>query len=219
MVGKKYVSMKTINKQKISQILFLLVLTVFFSFKSNSQNKGVSLSKSDSTKIANSSLAFYNWYLNCLEADSTYNIVQPIYHWERDIPIVDVAEYLKRLPKLGVVSNNFVQSETERFKICQDSLKNIDIKKVLDCGCSVGEFYDACNFIDYFYWINTQEKYQGCEIKDIKINNKEATCQLLFFYESENMDEKYYGEQFICIVNLSKYDDKWLIDKIEKYLK
>jgi hypothetical protein len=124
----------------MKRIFYLLALTLFFSCN-NFPSKGVSLSKSDSTKIANSSLAFYNWYLNCLKADSTYNIVQPLYHWEGDIPIVDVAEYLKRLYKLGVASDNFINSEIERFRICQDSLKNIDVKKVFDCGCSVGYFY------------------------------------------------------------------------------
>lgn len=186
---------------------------------SRTQQTSQLYSNNDSTKIANSSLGFYNWYLNCLKTDSTYNIVQPIYHWEDTIPVLDVAEYLKRLQRLGVVSDNFLKSEIERFRICQDSLNTIDHKEVDSCGCSVGEFYRVCEFIDYLYWINTQEKYDGCEIKEIKINNKNATCQLNFFYDSENSNGKHFDQYFVCLVSLKKFDDNWLIDNIVKYFK
>jgi hypothetical protein len=173
----------------------------------------------DSTEVANSSLTFYNWYLNCLKADSTYNIVQPNYHWKDTVPILDFAEYLKRLHKIGVVSDYFIKIETERFKICQDSLNTIDHRAVDSCGCSVGEFYRVCDFIDYYYWINTQEKYDGCEIKEIKIADKKATCRLRFFYDSKDSNGKHYDDNFICIVNLIKFNDKWLIDNIDKHIK
>ena len=75
------------------------------------------------------------------------------------------------------------------------------------------------DFIDYYYWINTQEKYDGCEIKEIKIGDNEATCQLRFFYDSKDSNGKHYEDNFICILNLKKCDDKWLIDSIDKDIK
>jgi len=200
-------------------IIYWLTITILIGCNNKTQNTNQTSTSNDSIEIANSSLTFYNWYLDCLKADSTYNIVQPNYHWEDTIPILDISEYLSRLLKLNVVSEDFFKSEKERFKICQDSLNTIDHKEVDSCGCSVGEFYRVCDFIDYYYWINTQEKYDGCEIKEIKINNEEATCQLLFFYDSDNSNEKNIDQDFICILHLKKISNKWLIDKIDKYIK
>lgn len=203
----------------MKQLLILLSLAILIGCKQEAQTITQISSENDSLKVAHSSLKFYNWYLDCLKADSTFNIVQPIYHWEDTIPVLDISEYLDRLPMLGVLSENFIRNETQRFKICQDSLNTIDHKEVDSCGCSVGLFYMVCDFIEYFYWINTQEKYDGCEIKEIKINNREATCQLIFFYDLENSKEKNIDKNFICILHLNKVNDKWLIDSINKYTK
>ena len=201
----------------MEKITVLLILTLLINYNSRAENN--KLDQNDSIKIANSSLTFYDWYLDCLNIDSTYNVVQPLYHWEDSIPVLDVSEYLDRLKNLGVVSNDFIESEIERFRICQDSLNVIDYKEVIKCGCSVGEFYQACAFLDYFYWINTQEKYNGCKIKEIKKVNQMATCQLLFYYSAERSDVKYFDQNFICILHLKKANDRWLIDKIDKYIK
>jgi len=203
----------------MKKVFYGLIFTILISCNQTTQYVNQSSITIDSTEIANSSLTFYNWYLDCLKVDSTYNIVQPIYHWVDTIPILDIAEYLKRLHKIGVVSVNFIKSEIDRFRICQDSLNTIDHKEVDSCGCSVGEFYQVCDFIDYYYWINTQEKYDGCEIKEIKIGDNEATCQLRFFYDSKDSNGKHYEDNFICILNLKKCDDKWLIDSIDKDIK
>jgi hypothetical protein len=203
----------------MKKVFYWLIITIMISCNFRTKNINQSSLTLDSTEVANSSLTFYNWYLDCLKADSTYNIVQPNYHWKDTIPILDISEYLKRLHKIGVVSDYFIKSETARFKICQDSLNTIDHKAVDSCGCSVGGFYRVCDFIDYYYWINTQEKYDGCEIKELKIGDKAATCQLRFFYDSKDSNGKHYDDNFICIVNLRKYNDKWLIDNIDKHLK
>jgi hypothetical protein len=205
------------------KFIFYLTILLFIScnnkkvniIQTESMNNSIEI-VNDSNAIALTSLTFYNWYLDCLKADSTYNIVQPIYHWINKIPILDISEYLKRLKNLGVVSDDFIKTETARFKICQDSLNTINFEEVDSCGCSVGEFFQVCDFVDYFYWINTQEKYDGCEIQEIKINNLKATCKLLFFYNSNNSKGKQYDRNFICILNLKKNNNKWLIDTIDK---
>ena len=51
----------------------------------------------DSVLVATVSLGFYNWYLNCLKQDSTYNIIQPLYHWEDNIPVLETQKYIGKL--------------------------------------------------------------------------------------------------------------------------
>jgi len=106
-------------------IFYWLTIPILISCSNKTQNTNQTSTTNDSIQIANSSLTFYNWYLDCLKADSTYNIVQPNYHWVDTIPVLDISEYLKRLAKLGVVSEDFIKTETARFKICQDSLNTI----------------------------------------------------------------------------------------------
>ena len=198
----------------MKQILSLLITIILVGCSPRVKKPQENLSEEDSTKIANSSLGFYNWYLGCLEADSTYNIVQPQYHWKDTIPILDVDIYFSRLEKLGVASEIFIKSEIERFKLCQDSLYNIDHVAVDSCGCSVGEFYEVCNFLDYLYWIGTQEKYNGCDIKSLSINKDLSVCEIKFYYQLDK--QKSYDDSFISKIFLKKYEYNWLIDSIVK---
>jgi hypothetical protein len=169
----------------------------------------------DSVQVANISLGFYNWYLNCLRHDSTYNIIQPLYHWKDTIPVIETQEYLKRLKEMGLVSDTFLNFEKERFRICQDSLNHIDYKAVELDGVSVGFYYKECDFIDTFYWLDSQESPDSCEIKEIRLKENTATCQLLFFWNSALSLGKQYDSNFHCNLNLRKYGKNWLIDSID----
>ena len=169
----------------------------------------------DSVQVANISLGFYNWYLNCLRHDSTYNIIQPLYHWKDTIPVIETQEYLKRLKEMGLVSDTFLNFEEERFRICQDSLNHIEYKAVELDGVSVGFYYKECDFIDTFYWLDSQESPDSCEIKEIRLKENTATCQLLFFWNSALSLGKQYDSNFYCNLNLRKYGKNWLIDSID----
>ena len=169
----------------------------------------------DSVQVANISLGFYNWYLNCLRHDSTYNIIQPSYHWKDTIPVIETQEYLKRLKEMGLVSDTFLYFEKERFRICQDSLNHINYKAVELDGVSVGFYYKECDFIDTFYWLDSQESPDSCEIKEIRLKENTATCQLLFFWNSAFSLGKQYDSNFYCNLNLRKYSKNWLIDSID----
>ena len=169
----------------------------------------------DSVQVANISLGFYNWYLNCLRHDSTYNIIQPLYHWKDTIPVIETEEYLKRLREMGLVSETFINFEKERFRICQDSLNHIDYKAVEMDGVSVGFYYKECEFIDSFYWLDSQESHDSCEIKKIQLKENTATCQLLFFWNSTLSLGKQNDNNFYCNLNLRKYGKNWLIDSID----
>ena len=76
--------MKSVKMKHTLHISITILLFIFYSDKAH----GINLlqSNTDSTEIANSSLTFYNWYLNCLNTNSTYNI----YHWEDTIPVFDI---------------------------------------------------------------------------------------------------------------------------------
>jgi hypothetical protein len=199
--------------RSIFSIFFILSLCgLYLKAEAGTADKNIN---QDSVQIVNASLGFYNWYLNCLKHDSTYNSVQPNYHWQDKIPIIDVDVYLKKLKSLGFVSDFFIGSEWKRFQICQDSLNNINYKAAMDCGCSVGEFFSVCSFIDSFYWFSSQEKPDGCEVKKTEIAGNEATCQLKFFWNSNLPNEKNYDENFDCQLNLKKHKTHWLIESIK----
>ena len=99
-----------IGMKHILHISITILLFIFYSDKAHEIN--LLQSNTDSTEIANSSLTFYNWYLNCLNTNSIYNIVQQNYHWEDTIPVLDIDEYLKELQRIDVVSDNFQISST-----------------------------------------------------------------------------------------------------------
>ena len=203
----------------MKRLIYLLVITLFTGCNSKTPVSTQPSVVDDSTKIANSSLTFYNWYLNSLKNDSTYGNVQINYHWEDTIPILDISKYLNELKKMENVSEFFIESEITRFQICQDSLNTIDYREVESCGCSVGEFYNECGFLNYYFWINSNEKYNGCEIKNVYISKQKAICQLQFFYGTGNNVSKSYDENLICLVNLVKHEGNWLIESIDRSFK
>jgi hypothetical protein len=147
--------------------------------------------------------------------DSTYNIIQPLYHWNDKTPEIETDEYLKRLEEMQLVSGRFINSEKERFRICQDSLNHIDYDAVVADGGPIGYYYDECYFLESYYWLASQEYPDSCEIKEIHLNENIATCQLLFFWNSEGSVGKQYDINFFCCLNLRKYGKNWLIDSID----
>ncbi|MFZ4545669.1 MAG: hypothetical protein ACOYOA_16585 [Saprospiraceae bacterium] len=178
-------------------------------------NRQIEDLKTDSNLVATTSLGFYNWYLSCLKHDSTYNIIQPLYHWHDKIPVIETNEYIMRLEEMHLVSETFINFEKERFRICQDSLNHIDFDAVLKDGGPIGYYYDECYFIESYYWLASQEYPDSCEIKKIDINGNIATCQLLFFWNSENSLGKQYDTNFYCCLKLRKYAKNWRIDSID----
>ena len=199
------------------QLILLLLVSIFFNSQiAFGQTKSSKYLESDPVAIAVKSLGFYEWYLSCLHDNSTYNIVQPLYDWKDTIPILRIEEYFKNLKKLKVASETFINSERNRFQVCQDSLYHINYSEVLECGCSVGEFYSVCSFIDYYYWISSQERYDGCVVRNVKIDDNIANCKIEF-YHSDDSGEKYFDSEFNCIVYLKKYKKDWLIDSIGTY--
>jgi hypothetical protein len=171
--------------------------------------------KTDSTKVTEVCAGFYSWYIACLKNDSTYNIIQPLYKWKDKIPILETSKYITQLQEHKFVSEHFIEYEKKRFKICQDSLNNIDYKAVMDCGCSVGEFFKECEFIDYYYWLMSQEYPDSVEVKGVQIKGDMAICELRFYWMSENFTKKSYDENFSCKLYLTKSKETWLIDSIE----
>ena len=178
-------------------------------------NQSNNSKNSDSAQVATVSLGFYNWYLNCLKHDSTYNIIQPLYHWEDTIPVLETQKYIDKLEEMGLVSGTFINFEKERFRICQDSLNHIDYEEVIKDGVSVGSYYKECYFIDSYYWLDSQEYPDSCEIRTVQIANNTASCQLAFFWNSELSGGKQYDSNFYCNMNLIKSGKKWLIDWID----
>ncbi len=189
----------------LTYVIFLGLICQAKPIKTNSTFNN----NQDSIMIAKASLGFYDWYL--------HECIDPNYDWQDSIPILKIDSYINQLKQFGFISDNFIASEKERFQLCQDSLNTIDYNVVSECGCSAGEFFEVCYFLDYIYWISTQERYDGCEVKEIRINKNEAIAQLNFYWNSDNAIGKAYSDNFICKVKLIKDKDKWLIYSIDRY--
>lgn len=201
-----------LNKMIIT--LFLLSTVIIgCNIKAGVHNVELVNYNKDSVIVVNNALKFYNWYLGCLKNDTTYSTAQIGYHWKDSTPILDTEMYLNQLETLGVVGITFIKSEKERFRKCQDSLNRIKIADVEECGCSVGEFYDECNFVDYYYWIGTQELFDGCELKSVNILGDDATCSIVFYYLNDKKELVY--PNLTSVLYLSKKKNKWFIEKIE----
>lgn len=121
--------------------------------------------------------------------------------------------YFESLADLKILSDSFFEFENKRFTKCLDSASNISHQRIMDCGCSVGMLVRECQFLDSYYWILNHEIYDGVLVNSVNCNGSTAVCELKFYYGAPT--KQVIDEYFSAKIELSKYDSKWLIDKIE----
>ena len=172
---------------------------------------------SDTNETSNSSiveqvaLSFHTWYINSINDDS-YSIVNGFEITENADGkcALDGTAYFRALKELGTISEKFMMAEIDRTKECASFLKSLDWSdfKVADAY----EYQDYCDIYAY-YWIRSQEAFQGVEVKSTKKISETSWIVKLVFYYSEA--GKVYSEYSMPLVHVDKEKNDWRITKIE----
>lgn len=162
---------------------------------------------SDAENIKNSVTTFYQWYIGTTK-DSRYSSYVHGAPGERGKTKLETIDYFKRLDSLGVIGQDFVKSEKERFRPC-DSLLNTVPWSAFSTADAY-EYDSKCYWLYYYYWTYGQEPHDGVEVLDIIVNKNLATATAnLYFGDNKSSGDK-------VNVYLTKTKGKWLIIKMEK---
>jgi hypothetical protein len=161
----------------------------------------------DNDNIKKSVTTFYQWYIGTTK-DSRYSRYVHGAEGENGKTKLETTDYFKRLDSLGVVGEEFIKSEKERFKPCDSLLRTVPWSTF-----STADAYEhdsKCYWLYYYYWTNGQEPHDGVEVLDVSMNKNKATAIASLYFG----DNKSSGDQ--SKVYLTKTKGEWVITKIEK---
>jgi len=161
----------------------------------------------DIGNISKSVISFYQWYIWTTK-DLRYPTLVRGTEGKNGMTKLETTDYFKQLDSLGVIGDDFIESEKKRFKPCADFLKTMSWTTFATGDNFPAE--DECGFLYYYYWTGGHEPYDGVEVVDVKINGKSATVEANIFFG----DNKTTGRRPIVYMNKEK--GKWIISKIDK---
>ena len=162
---------------------------------------------SDNDNIKKSVITFYQWYIGTTK-DSRYSRYVHGAEGENGKTKLETTDYFKRLDSLGVIGEDFIRSEKERFKPCDSLLRTVPWTTFSTADAY--EYDSKCYWLYYYYWTNGQEPHDGVEVLNVSINKNKATAIASLYFG----DNKSNGDQ--SKVYLTKTKGKWVITKIEK---
>jgi hypothetical protein len=117
--------------------------------------------------------------------------------------------YLDYLRDLNIFSEQFYNQEIERMSSCKKTLEEIKYNGELDLGWEPSE----C-FFTSMYWVWSQEKPTGFELKDLKILDDSATSKMVFY---DIFEKKSYRDSDVYLnILYRKEKDGWKVNKIER---
>lgn len=162
---------------------------------------------SDEESIKASVTTFYQWYIG-ITKDSRYSEYVRGTEGENGKTRLETIDYFRSLNSLGVLGEEFILGEKERFKPCDSLLRTVPWTAFSTADAYA---YDSkCYWLYYYYWTNGQEPHDGVEALDIKVKKNKATAIAnLYFGDNKSGEDK-------VKVYLTKTKGKWLITKMEK---
>ena len=98
--------------------LLIILLGLTFTFDSYGQRT------SDEKEISKAVTSFYNWYIGTTKNKKYSEYVKGVKD-ENGNTKLETKEYFKRLDSLGVIGQEFIDSEKKRMQPCADFLKTI----------------------------------------------------------------------------------------------
>lgn len=162
--------------------------------------------KPDREAIENSVLKFYTWYIGTTKDLRYSKYVHPTIG-ENEMAKLDTKLYFQKIDSLGVMDKEFIQSEKERFRPCDEFLRTV---KWLDyLNSDELQYEEKCSFLNYYYWTWGQEPHDGVEVLKVKINKDKAVALTSIFFEGNKQNGGKTN------VHLIKRGDKWLIRRID----
>lgn len=163
--------------------------------------------KSEIDNIKKSVTVFYEWYIGTTK-DYRYSTYVTGAEGENGKTKLTTIEYFKRLDSLGVIGQEFIKSEKERFKPCDSLLRTVPWTAFSTADAD--EYDSKCYWLYYYYWTNGQEPHDGVEVEKVTIDRNKAFAETNLYFS----DNKSNGDK--VTVWLSRINDKWMITKIVK---
>jgi hypothetical protein len=164
--------------------------------------------KAADTELVKSSVTtFFEWYIGTTK-DSRYSRYVHGTPGDNGQTKLETTEYFKRLDSLGVIGDDFIKSEMERFRPCDSLLRTVPWTTFSTADAY--EYDSKCYWLYYYYWTSAQEPHDGVEVLNIRVDKNFATAIASIYYG----DDKSHGNK--VKVNLTKTKGKWLITKMEK---
>jgi len=181
--------------------LLTILLGLTFTFDSYGQRT------SDEQEISKAVTSFYVWYIGTTKNKKYSEYVKGVKDDQGNTKL-ETKEYFKRLDSLGVIGQEFIDSEIKRFQPCVDLLKTIPWTEFSTADDFPYE--DKCDFFYYYYWTYGQEPHDGVEVKKVTIDRNKAFAETNIYFG----DNKSNGDK--VLVWLSRINNKWVITRIEQ---
>ncbi|MCA6369636.1 MAG: hypothetical protein IM631_18200 [Cytophagales bacterium] len=162
---------------------------------------------SDEKEISKAVTSFYVWYIGTTKNRKYSQYVKGVKD-EQGKTKLETTEYFKRLDSLGVIGQEFIDSEKKRMQPCSDFLKTVPWTEFSTADDFPYE--DQCDFLYYYYWTYGQEPHDNVEVLKVTIEKQKATAETNIYFG----DTKSNGDK--VIVRLTKQKGKWWITKIEQ---
>ncbi len=158
-------------------------------------------------KVKKSVISFYNWYIGMTKSHKYAEYVKGVNDGNGKTKL-ETKEYFKRLDSLGVIGQEFIESEKLRFKPCSDFLKTVPWTEFSTADNFPYE--DKCDFFYYYFWTYGQEPHDGVEVKKVAIDRNKAFTEVKIYFGNNKSN----GDK--VLVWLSRINNTWMITKIQQ---
>lgn len=130
---------------------------------------------------------------------------------------LDIQTHIDTLKTLDLFTEKFLDNEKHKFSKCSNSLKKLRLKKedIFEEGIEYMEI-DGCEFLQYNYYVQSQEKPDMYTIKN-EISN-DTTSSVEIHFHSKNGDDYYNWDNLIYLhINFLRNEKgNWEVEKITK---
>ena len=210
----------------MKNIYLLISLSIFIFWRCTSSNENrkiedqnltvsdtVSSAMSEREEIVKVAQSFHEWY--CKAENKSYT--QPDYPFTARLFKTDngydfdLDPYFNQLRGLKTISNNFLESERNRFS---KTKKIIDEYYPIQTDSNYIDIYNDCSDDFYYYRMSQDALYSRTDVVSFSLanDNKAATVVLSLVPDgSENVEYIYPQAK----VKLEKESDKWMIVSIK----
>ncbi len=218
------------KKQMMKKLPLLILIAGMLFFLGISKPKAQELTagnmlKSDKTSlnqkknkeeekeiIKKVSTSFYDWYLKRITAtDDTTAYRYFFVKGENGKCKANFEPYFKQLRKLKTISRKFMDREVEIAKCCIIHMENVDWEDY-ESTTNAFRYIDFCSEFLSYYWIRSQEPYDGVEIIEMTKKGNAWFTTLQFYTDYENKRTRW--NYIYPIVKVEKENGKWLMTEI-----
>ena len=143
---------------------------------------------SDQDDIKKSVTTFYQWYIGTTK-DARYSKYVHGTEGRNGKTRLETTDYFRSLDSLGVIGEEFIRSEKERFEPCDSLLRTVPWTAFSTADAY--EYDSKCYWLYYYYWTYGQEPHDGVEALDVVVTKNKATAIAnLYFGDNKSSGDK-----------------------------